>query len=100
MLLIVINGAVQPGEEKAPGGPESGLSVAKGGCKKEGDRLFSQVSCDRMRENGFKVKEGRFRLDVRKKCFMLRVVRHWHRLPREAVDAPSLETATVRLEGL
>ena len=33
-----------------------------GGNKKEGDRLSSRVHCDRTRENGFKVKEGRLRL--------------------------------------
>ena len=32
----------------------------KGDCKKEVDRLFSNVCCDRMRRNGFKQKEGRF----------------------------------------
>ena len=38
----------------------------KGGCKKEGDRLFSRVYCDGTRGNSFRLKEGRFRLDIRK----------------------------------
>ncbi|KFV97938.1 hypothetical protein N327_11984, partial [Fulmarus glacialis] len=49
--------------------------------------------------NGFKLKEGRFRLDLGKKFFTLRVLKPWHRLPREVVDAPSLGTVKVRLDG-
>ncbi|KFW09956.1 hypothetical protein N327_07000, partial [Fulmarus glacialis] len=37
-------------------------------------------------------------LDIRKKFITLRVVKHWHRLPREVVDAPSLGTFQVRLD--
>ena len=45
------------------------------------------------------MKQGRFRLNIRKKFFTLRVVRPWHRLPREVFDAPSLETLKARLDG-
>ncbi|KFV47662.1 hypothetical protein N341_11919, partial [Tyto alba] len=49
--------------------------------------------------NGFELKEGRFSLDVRKKFFTVRLVSHWHRVPREAVAAPSLEGFKARLDG-
>ena len=45
------------------------------------------------------MKERRFRLDIRGKFFTKRVMRCWHRLPREVVNAPSLEVFKARLDG-
>jgi len=53
----------------------------------------------RTRGKGFKLKERRINLDIRKKFFTLWVVRHWHRVPRDVTDVPSLEIVKVSLDG-
>ena len=72
--------------------PEGGLQ--------ESWRVLTRACSDRTRGNGFKLEEGSFRLDIRKKFFTVRVVRHWNRLPREAVDALSMEVFKATLDGV
>jgi len=61
--------------------------------------FFTRACSDRRKGNGFKLKAGRFRLDIRKKFFTMSVARHRNRLPREVVDAPSLEMFEFRLDA-
>ena len=68
----------------------------KGDYEKEGNRLFSRICCDKTRRNGLKLKEGRFILNIT--FFTIRVVRRWHRLSREVVDAPSMATLKVGVD--
>ena len=58
---------VQPGEEKPAGRPYCGFQYLKSAYRKDGENLFSKSCCDWTRSNGFKLRGGRFRLDIRNK---------------------------------
>ena len=72
----------------------------KGAYKQEEDQLFPWSDSARTKGNGFKLKEGRFKLDARNKFFTPRVVRCWDKLPHEVMYASSLDTFKAELDGI
>jgi len=60
-------------------------------CEKERLVVFPE-------SDGFKLHQGRFRLDMRNNFFPERAVRHWTRLPRAVVESPSLEGFKKRVD--
>jgi len=87
-------------EKRRPQGDlRAAFQYLKRACRKDGEGLFTRVCIDRTRGNGCKLKEGRFRLDIRKKFFTMGVVKNWNRLLTEAVYPPSLAAFKARLDG-
>jgi len=93
-------GLFGPEKRRLQGDLIAALQYLQGACKKAAEGLFTRACRDRTRGNGFKLTEGRCRLDIRKKLFLTRVVGHWHRLPSEVMCAPSLEVFKARLDGV
>ncbi|PKU37651.1 hypothetical protein llap_12045 [Limosa lapponica baueri] len=71
----------------------------KGAYKKAGEGLCKKACSNRTRGSGFQLEKSRFRFEIRKKFFTMRVVRQWNRLPRGILDARSLEAFKTRLDG-
>ena len=74
------------------------INISRVGVRRMGPNVFSVVPSNRTRGNGHKLRHRKFCLNMRKNFFPLRVTEHWHRLPREVVEPPSLEMFKTRLD--
>ncbi|KAK4816906.1 hypothetical protein QYF61_024916 [Mycteria americana] len=79
-------------EEKAQEDLVNVYKYLKERYKEDEARLFPLVPGERTRGNGHTLKHRRFPLDIRKHFFSVRVTKYWHRLPREVVESPYLES--------
>jgi len=87
-------------KQRLQGDLVAAFQYLKGAYKKAGEGLFTRACSNRKRGNVFKLKERRYRLDIRKKFFAMKVVRHRNRLPTQVVDAPSCRCSRPGWMGL
>ncbi|KAF4799311.1 hypothetical protein TURU_055751 [Turdus rufiventris] len=92
-------GAVHPEEERRLSGDVTAtFQYLKEAYQEAGGGLFIRSCSDRRRSNGYKLKDRKFRLDSSRRVFTVRILRHWDRLSREAVSAPTLVVFKARLD--
>lgn len=72
----------------------------EGGCKEGGARLFPVVPSARTRDCGHKLEPRRFPLSFRRPFFTMRVPGHGCRLPRGAVESPSVGVFRSHLDAV
>ena len=70
----------------------------KGCHTEEGQDLFSILPECRTQNNGLKLQEARFRLDIRKNLLTVRAGRQRNQLPREVVGSPMLRAIKMQLD--
>ena len=70
-----------------------------GGRQMDETRIISVVCSDRTRSNGLKLDHRKFHTNIWRNFFMVRVMEHWNRLPREVVDSPSMEISRTHLDA-
>lgn len=83
--------------EKVHGNHMATLQYLKGAYRDLEEGLFSRKYSNGTRSNGYKLKEEKLKLDIKKKIFTVRVDRHGNRLPREVVDTPTVAKLKARL---
>jgi len=90
-------GSVQPWEEKTQRGSDQCLWIFKvREAKGWGQTLCMATGQGEMATN---IEHGKFRTNVRKDFFIVRVTENWNRLPREVVGAPPLEIFKICLDA-
>lgn len=96
----ILRGArlVEPGEEMALGEPDSSFQYLWRGYQEDGAWLFTAVRGGRMRDSCHQLKQGKFKLHVRKSFLTVRAIKQWNKLPSEAVQSPSLQVFKTRLD--